>query len=252
MRLRVLGCSGAEFPNFHTPAFLIDNSLLLDAGTIGAVLNEEEQWAIKHIFVTHTHLDHIKGIPLLADNIIIKGIKHTVRVASTRENLQAIRDHLLNNVIWPDFSMIPSVNSPVIEYLEIEPEVEMPVNGYTVTAFRVNHSVPAVGYIVRKENKALLYTGDTGPTEEIWRHAVNLSAMIVEVSLPNEMEQMALLTGHLTAKLLAAELRKLAELPPRIFITHPKPQYYNTIRSELQALGIPQIELLHDGDVYDL
>lgn len=252
MRLRVLGCSGAEFPNFHPPAFLIDDSLLLDAGTIGAVLSEEEQWAIKHIFITHTHFDHIKGIPLLADNIIIKGIEHTVRVASTRENLQAIRDHLLNNVIWPDFTMIPSVDAPVIEYLEIEPEREVLVDGYTVTACRVSHSVPAVGYIVRKGDKALLYTGDTGPTDRIWRHAVDLSAMIVEVSLPNEMERMALLTGHLTAHLLAGELRKLGTLPPRILITHPKPQYYEIIRGELQALGMPRIELMHDGNVYDL
>jgi ribonuclease BN (tRNA processing enzyme) len=252
MKLRVLGCAGSESLDFHPPAFLIDNELLLDAGTIGAVLGEDEQWGVRTIFLTHSHLDHIKGIPFLADNIIMRNLPHNIKVAGSAETVAAIRDHLLNNVIWPDFSRIPSPTAPVISYLELAPGREITVDGYSVTAYRVNHSIPAVGYIVRKGDKALLYTGDTGPTEAIWEKAANLSALIVEVSFPNEMERMALLTGHLTAGLLKSELRKLKELPPRILVSHPKPQYYNRIRIELHALGIPQIELLKDGNCYEL
>jgi ribonuclease BN (tRNA processing enzyme) len=252
MKLRVLGCAGAEFPRFHPPGFLLDDTLLLDAGTIGAVLSEEEQWAIRHILITHAHLDHIRGIPALADNLLIKSLQHTVVVASRGEVLTALREHLMNNVIWPDFARLPSPETPVINYLELTPGVPVEIDGFTVTPYPVNHSVPAVGYIIRKGDAALLYTGDTGPTEIIWQHAVGLSAAIVEVSFPNEMEGTALMTGHLTARLLAAELAKLPLLPPRILVTHPKPQYYDTIKSELAALGMLQLELLIDGSLYDL
>jgi ribonuclease BN (tRNA processing enzyme) len=251
MKLRVLGSAGAEFPHFNPPGFLIDDTLLLDAGTIGAVLGEEEQRALRHIFITHSHLDHVKGIPFLADNIIMRNLQHTVTVAGAAETVAAIRDHLLNNVIWPDFSRLPSVASPAITYLTLEPGKELSVDGYSVTPCRVNHSIPAVGYIVRKGGKALLYTGDTGPTEFIWEKATNLSALIVEVSFPNEMERMALLTGHLTPSLLKTELQKIKDLPPRILVSHPKPQYYETIKIELHALGFPQIELLKDGNSYE-
>jgi ribonuclease BN (tRNA processing enzyme) len=252
MILRVLGCAGAEFPNFRPPAFLIDDELLLDAGTVGSVLTESEQWLLSYICVTHAHLDHIRGIPALADNIIMNNMLHMVTVAGTAPVITSISDHLMNNIIWPDFTKIPTPDSPVITYQEVIPGKEFFLDEYSITAFNVNHSVPAVGYIIRKAGKALLYTGDTGPTEEIWKHAANLSAMIVEVSFPNDMEEMALLTGHLTARLLSYELAKIAELPTRILITHPKPQHYEIIQSELVSLGIPQIELLKDGSVYDL
>lgn len=252
MKLRVLGSAGAEFPHFHPPGFLIDETLLLDAGTIGAVLSENEQWAIRHILITHAHLDHIRGIPVLADNILIKNLGHHVKIAGMREVLAALKTHLLNNIIWPDFAQLPSPEAPVISYLELEPGQTTDIGGYAVTVCRVDHSVPAVGFIVRRDGKGILYTGDTGPTKAIWQQAVDLSALIVEASFPNAMEETALLTGHLTPQLLGRELRKMSQLPPRVLITHPKPQYYATIRAELEDLRIPKLELLRDGNVYEL
>lgn len=250
MKLRVLGCAGAEFPHFHPSAFLVDDSLLLDAGTIGAVLSEHEQWAIKQIFITHAHLDHIRGIPMLADNIVIKELNKHLSIYGMAETIDSLSTHLLNDVIWPDFSKIPP-DRPVIQYQRIVPEVEMEIGDYRVTAIEVNHTVPAVGYLVRKGNKAIMYTGDTGPTERLWSFTKGLSALIVEVSFPNEMEKLALLTRHLTPALLATELAKLKELPPRILITHPKPQHYDKIASELDDLANDRIELLRDGNVYE-
>lgn len=251
MKLRILGSAGAEFPNFRPPAFLIDDHLLLDAGTIGSVLTEDEQWGIHNIFITHSHLDHIRGIPALADNIIIKNLSHTVTVHSTIEVITALRDHLFNNTIWPDFTKIPSAESPVITLSVIASDSVSHVAGYEITAIPVNHTVPAVGYLVHKNGKKLLYSGDTGPTELLWEYANGIDAMIIEVSFPNEMEQLALLTKHLTCSLLRNELAKTKELPKRIFITHPKPQYYDIIKSEIDALGIDRIELLSDGSVFN-
>jgi ribonuclease BN (tRNA processing enzyme) len=252
MKLRVLGSAGAEFPDFRPPAFLIDDQLLLDAGTIGSVLTEEEQWGLKNIFITHTHLDHIRAIPALADNIIIKNLRHTVTVFSIPEVIAAMREHMFNNIIWPDFTVIPDPDRPVISLESIETGIDYSVSDYRIRAIPVNHTVPAVGYRVCKGSTTLVYTGDTGPTEEIWQYVNGIDALIVEVSFPNNMEPLALLTKHLTCSLLSVELEKITSLPKRIFITHPKPQYYDIIRSEIECLGLKEVELLHDGAIFEL
>lgn len=258
MKLRILGSAGAELPDFRPPAFLIDDALLLDAGTIGSVLTEEEQWNIKTIFITHAHLDHIRGIPALADNIIVKNLQHTVDVYAPDSVIEALRTHLFNGLIWPDFTCLPSADDPVLRLHPIAPCQALEVgNGisekrYTLTAVPVHHTVPAVGYCVDHQGKRLVYTGDTGPTEEIWSYASGADALIVEVSFPNSQEALSLLTQHLCCSLLEQELAKMAVLPKRILITHPKPQYYQQIKDEILQLGIKQVELLRDGTIYDI
>lgn len=252
MKLRVLGSAGAELPDFRPPAFLLDDQLLLDAGTIGSVLSEEEQRKIHTIFITHSHLDHIRSIPALADNIIIKNQLHTVSVQSTVEVIAALQNHLFNNIIWPDFTRIPSADNPVLNFTTIIPYQEYTVHGYRVTAIPVNHTVPTVGYLVKSGGRALVYTGDTGPTEEIWTYCSGADALIVEVSFPDSMKELAQLTKHLTASMLVEELAKIEVLPKLILITHPKPQYYDRIHKEVKALAIPGVELLRDGSVYEI
>jgi len=252
MRLQILGSAGAEFPDFRPPAFLIDGHLLLDAGTIGSVLSEEEQWKIKDIFITHSHLDHIRSIPALADNIIMKNLKHSVTVHTTTDVISALRNHIFNGVIWPDFTKLPSPENPVITYATVEPYKACEVKGYSIETIPVNHTVPAVGFKVTSGGKTLVYTGDTGPTEDIWKYTSGADALIVEVSFPNNMESLAQITKHLTSSMLVDELAKIDILPRHILITHPKPQYYDIIRSEIECLGIDGIELLHDGSVYDI
>ena len=189
MIFRVLGSSGAELPGYHSPAFLVDGCVLLDAGTIGSYLTENEQWKIRDIVITHAHLDHIKAIPFLADNIIMKNRSHSIKLFGIKETLSDLKKHLLNNKIWPDFTKISSSLEPVIKLKTISAGRAFKVNGYTVYAYRVNHTVPAVAYIIiDKKGKSLLYTGDTGPTEAIWKTPHALDALIVETSFPNRME----------------------------------------------------------------
>jgi len=254
MKLRILGASGAEFPGQNPPGFLLDDSVLLDAGTIGAVLDEKEQYAIRHILLTHAHLDHIRGIPSLADNIILKNKDHTVIIHGIESVLFALMDNLLNDVVWPDFTKIPSEDDPVLRVSPITVGKPFRVNSYSVTAYTVNHSVPAVGFVVENsEGRRLLYTGDTGPTDEIWE-ATNktIHAAIIEVSMPDSMEEMAIMTGHLTARLLGIEISKMKNIPEKIYITHPKPQYIDTIMGEIAALGLDHVSLLEGGEVLEI
>ncbi len=253
MEINVLGSSGAEFPGFNPPAYLIDKKILLDAGTIGASLREKDQWNISHVILSHAHLDHVRGIPFLADNIVMKNKGHTVTVMSISPVLRTLKNNLLNNKLWPDFTKIPRKKNPVLKLVEIQTGRPVKINNYTVTAYRVNHSVPAIGYVIEdKRKKRLLYTGDTGPTNVIWRETtgkMKIHCAIIEVSLPDNMKAMALKTGHLTPGLLKGEIKKMKIVPDEILITHPKPQHIKAISSELNKLKMSNIRILKDGEV---
>ncbi|MRR34288.1 3',5'-cyclic-nucleotide phosphodiesterase [bacterium] len=252
MNIRVLGCAGAELPGFNPPAFLVDGRILLDAGTIGAVLGQAEQEEIGLIVVTHAHLDHVRGIPSLADNLLVAGSRRKVVIAGLGEVIANLRAHLLNNVIWPDFSAIPSEEEAVLGFLELEAEQELHWEEYRITLCPVHHCVPAAGIILRHGNSSLVYTGDTGPTDCIWKMASDVDALIVEVSFPDHLEALALASGHLTPRLLARELAKLAGLPRRILITHPKPRHLALIERELAELAIPGLKILSDGSAFEV
>ena len=250
MKLKVLGCSGATFPKHHPPGFLLDDRILFDAGSLTDVLHEEAQMKVRHIFITHAHLDHILGIPFLADNVLSGKKAHSVKVFGIPTVLKALRRNLLNSSIWPDFTVIPHSERPVLSLNALRIQTPVRVNGYRVTPYRVAHSVPAVGYLVEdNRNRRFFYTGDTGPTGPTWRRIGQrkIHGLIIEVSLPNSMGEMALKTGHLTPRLLREELLKMKEMPERIYVTHPKPQYFKTIKSELQGLHLSRLCMLRDG-----
>jgi ribonuclease BN (tRNA processing enzyme) len=252
MKIAVLGCSGAELPGHNPAGFLLDSKLLFDAGTVTNVLNGKEQSKITDIFITHAHLDHIRDISFLADNIIVEGRKQRVNIISIASVIRTIRKHLLNNSLWPDFSMIPDYENAVLHYSALREGRPLKVNGYSISAYKVNHSVPAVGYLVEGRNKKrFFYTGDTGPTEATWKKIGDrkLDCLIIEVSFPNKMSEMAAITGHLTSGLLKEEIRKIKQMPDMIYITHPKPQHLKVIKAELERLRMKNLKLLKDGDV---
>lgn len=254
MKIRVLGCSASELPDANLSSFLVDNKLLLDAGTIGEVLHEKEQWKIRHVLLTHAHLDHIKDLPFFADNISINNRKHHVTVVSVSAVNRALKQNLLNDVLWPDFTKIPSPDNPIIRLRNIKAGQPFTIDGFHVTAYAVSHTVPAVGYLVRdRKGKKLLYTGDTGPDDALW-DSINdvIHGLITEVSLPDRFTSRALDTQHLTPRLLGAELKKMHSIPERIFITHCKPRYKNRITEEIARLGCRNIRILRDGDVIEL
>jgi cAMP phosphodiesterase len=252
MKVKVLGCSGAEFPGHNPPGFLLDEEILFDAGTLTSVLNEKEQARLKHIFITHAHLDHIRGISFLADNIIVAKRIQRVNIISIPSVIRAIKKNLLNDSLWPDFTMIPDYENAVLKYREIKAGATIKINDCEITPYKVNHSVPAVGYLVQgNKNKRFFYTGDTGPSDSTWKDIGNrkLNCLIIETSFPNKMRDMAVLTGHLTPQLLKEELAKIKHMPEHIYITHPKPQHFKVIKAELERLKLKNLRLLKDGQI---
>jgi ribonuclease BN (tRNA processing enzyme) len=255
MKIHVLGCSAVELPDSRLSSFLIDDRMLLDAGTIGSVLDENQQLKIKHILLTHSHFDHIKDLPFFADYLAMKNKKHQITVMSIPEVIHSLRANLFNDVIWPDFTKMPNSRNPIIKLKSMTAEKTIKINGYKVTAYNVNHSVPAVGYVIEnKTGDKLLYTGDTGPSKAIWNslNGARLNSVIIEVSLPNRHKGAALKAGHLTPELLKSELDKIVIPPLNIYITHTKPVYKQRVHSELKKLNIKNMKILHDGDVYEI
>lgn len=251
MKIKVLGCSGAKFPGHNIPGFLLDNDIIFDAGSLTGVLGEKAQFRIKNIFITHAHLDHIRSIPFLADNIVLGNVDHRVNLYSIPPVINTIKRHLLNSSLWPDFTIIPHPDDAILNLVKLKVGQPLTINHYTVIPYKVNHTVPAVGYLVEDEKgKRFFYTGDTGPAHELWEKMSStiIHCLIIDVSFPNSMENMAIKTGHLTPNLLKKEFLKIHYMPEQICITHPKPQFIKTIKTELEELRIKNLKLLRDGD----
>jgi cAMP phosphodiesterase len=259
MEIRVLGCHGSQLPGYGLTGFLIDAGTLVDAGTVASVLSLEEQMRIDHILITHAHLDHIREIASLADNICYFNRECPVKVVSTPHVIETLKMHIFNGAIWPDFSTIPSAEKPIIKFVPIRAGEKMRLGHLNVMAIPVHHSVETVAYVIESEVDdqltAAVFVGDTGPTEEIWqvaRRGEDIRAIFVETSLPGDMMDIAEMTGHLTPSGLAHELKKLGPLNPQIYLYHMKIQYRGEIEREVALIGNSNIHVLQDGQVIRL
>jgi ribonuclease BN (tRNA processing enzyme) len=255
MKIKVLGCSGVESPGHRPPSFLLGGKIAFDAGSLTNVLSTKDLLKIEHIFITHTHLDHIMGIPFLADHLMFSEKRHTVSIIGIPAVIGAIRRSLLDGSIWPDFTAIPDTHEAILTLNELEPGQSMKIGAYTITPYKVNHPVPASGYLVEDEReRRFFYTGDTGPSDATWEEIgeKQIHCLIIDVSFPNHMEQIAIKTGHLTPRLLKEELLKMKLSPKKTYVIHIKSQYLKLVKKELKELGIENVALLKEGDVIRL
>jgi cAMP phosphodiesterase len=216
MNIEVLGCHGSETPTAKTVGFLIDDQILLEAGTVASVLTLDRQREIRSVIISHLHLDHIKGLPFLADNLIGEAAS-AITVYGTKEVLDGLQTHLFNDSIWPDFTRIGNDGISLLRFEVLEERKTVRVGEVEITPYPVNHTIPSIGVFLRKGNRTVLYTGDTAPTEEIWdvaRAMTELSALLIEVSFPDRMEEIATVSGHMTPRMVARELENCGGIKP--------------------------------------
>ena len=167
MKLRVLGCSGGIGGELSTTSFMLGDHILIDCGTGVGNLSLNEMKKISSIFFTHSHLDHIAGLPLLVDSIFDTLRNKPLEVYGNQETINALQTHIFNNAIWPDFTVIPSIESPVLKFHVLETGKQHKINGCTLELIPVNHVVPTVGYRIECDGRSIAFSADTTTNDHI-------------------------------------------------------------------------------------
>jgi ribonuclease BN (tRNA processing enzyme) len=254
MQIKILGCSGGIGGKLRTTSMLVDDDVLIDAGTGLSDLSVEELAKIDHVFITHSHLDHVAFLPFLVDTVCWMRNK-PLTVHSTAPTLQILKDHLFNWKIWPDFSQIPDGVNPFMVFSELHVGRGVELAGRTITAVPANHVVPAVGYLVNSGKSSFLFSGDTTTNDALWAVAnktENLKYLVIETAFSNKERDIAIASKHLCPSMLATELAKLKR-DVEVFVTHLKPGEGALTMSEIArdaAKWNPQ--MLENGQVFHL
>jgi ribonuclease BN (tRNA processing enzyme) len=238
MRLRVLGCSGSiGGQQNRTTSFLVDHDILIDAGTGVGDLSLSELTLIDHIFVTHSHLDHVNSIAFFLDSVGALRPK-PVTVYATGPTIAILKKNIFNWDIWPDFTVIPTKEQPFLRYQEVAVGKVIALEGRKITVLPAVHTVPAVGYQLDSGRASLVFTGDTGPNDALWdvvNRIGNLKYLIIETAFSDKDRELAKLAQHLCPSMLAEELAKLKR-PAEIYITHLKPSEIELTMQEIEEL----------------
>ena len=252
MKIRVLGAYGAEGLAQRPSAFLVDDRVLVDGGTVGGALATIEQLAIEHALVSHSHLDHIAGLAYLTETLALCEARAPLTIASLAPVVTALRTSIFNDTVWPDFTRLPTPQAPVLRFQPLAEGVEQRVGDLWVTPVPVNHTVPTSGFIVHDGTSAVIYSGDTGPTDALWKaaHEVGgLRAILLECAFPNRMAGLADVARHMTPELIRRELDKMPDDVP-VMIFHVKPQFYDEIGEELGTIGGARITMAEQDKTY--
>jgi ribonuclease BN (tRNA processing enzyme) len=245
MKIRILPSSfDSSGDKQYLTTYLINEAVAIDAGSIGMYGNVADQRRISHVFLTHSHADHLSSLPIFLENTYEEG-EDCVTLYGHPDVLQTLSRDVFNDRIWVDYARIGSEDSPFVRFAALEEETAVQVENVRITPVQVDHVVTTFGYIVEDESAAVVFGGDSGPTNRIWEIARgfgNLKAAFIEATFPEELRELALRMGHLTPDLLRMEVAKLPE-STSIIATHIKPKYQETVIKELKSLELKQLDI---------
>ncbi|UTW01977.1 3',5'-cyclic-nucleotide phosphodiesterase [Amphritea atlantica] len=252
MKIEILGCSGGIGPGLKTTTFLIDDSLLLDAGTGVELLTIERLLNIRDVVITHGHLDHIIGLPLMLATIFDQH-RDPINIYAHPAVITALEQHIFNWTIWPDYTRLPEAK-PIINLHPVDVGDILKLQNKTIEVMPAEHPTPTVGYLISDGLNIFVFTGDTGTNDQLWPllNQRKPDLLIIDVSFTDESDALARVSGHLTPSLLTQQLTQL-EANPRIAITHLKPGVEDAIMQQcLRLLPHRQIDRLQQGEVITL
>ncbi len=254
MKLRILGCSGGIGGDLRTTSMLLDHDILIDAGTGVGDLSIGELSRIDHVFVTHSHLDHVTSIPFMVDSVGWMRDK-PITVHAIEPTLEILRQHLFNWKIWPDFTQIPDAEKPFLRYQSVALGKTVDLNGRKITPLPANHVVPAIGYRIDSGRASLVFTGDTTTNDPFWvevNKIDNLRYLIIETAFCNRERDLAIASKHLCPSMLADELAKLKR-KAEVYITHLKPgEIELTMQEIMECAGAYGPRMLENNQVFEL
>lgn len=254
MKIRILGCSGGIGGSLRTTAMLLDHDILIDAGTGVGDLDIDALARIDHVFLTHSHLDHVTSIPFLVDSVGWMRDR-PLTVYAIEPTLEILRQHLFNWKLWPDFTQIPRPTAPFLRYRPIALGEAVTLDGRTLRSLPANHVVPAVGFQVDSGRASLVFTGDTTTNDALWHEVnriANLRHVVIETAFCDREKDLAIASKHLCPSLLAAELAKL-EREAEIHITHLKPGEAELTMQEIAACaGRWRPRMLENNQIIEL
>ncbi len=254
MKIKVLGCSGGVGAGLRTTSFLIDDRILIDAGSGVGELALEDMRNIQYIFLTHSHLDHICNIPFLVDSIF-DYIQKPIIIYALNETLEALKKHIFNNIIWPDFTKIHNSNGCVMAYQSIQAGKKVVIENNKIEMIAVQHTVPGVGYCIEGEQGTFAFSGDTSTNDSLW-NALNqyadLDMLFVEAAFPDEELALSKIAQHYCPALLAEDLKKLQHNPV-VYISHNKPGVELVIYEQCcRAIEGREVRRLFGGECFIL
>jgi cAMP phosphodiesterase len=254
MRLQILGSSPEHTRGRqYVSSYLIDSVVAVDAGCLGISGGPARQSEVKHVFLTHSHVDHIATLAVFIENVFSLNTKPVV-VYGSNETLEALRRHVFNDVIWPDLIRLSKPERPFLTLTRVSSEVALEVEGLQVMPVPVSHNIPTLGYIFTNGHSTIIFGADSGPTDRIWEVARQFPeprTVLLEAAFPNAMAELAQLSAHLTPALAILEAAKMPAFE-RIIAVHLKVPFRREIERELLSLGLPGLVIGECGVVYEI